>query len=385
MNLGFLFPAALIALGALLIPLAIHLARRAERRVVLFAALRWLEPKPRPRAQWCLDELLLLAVRLGLLAIIALGLAQPVLWNVQDHRPMIAVMPALGRDVVPTSLAEGHRAVWLAPGFPPLTAPVPTQTARASSLLRQLDAQLPRGVALDVFVTATLDDADADRLRLSRAVRWRVLPDPVPAQSQRAWPPPALVVRYAPDGVSRVRYFRAAAQAWAPAGASPAFEADTSTHPIAPKARYVIWLAPGPLPETLVRWVQQGGVTLLAQDCQLQAREVPVAVWQDGKGAPLMTSEPLGAGRVLRLQRPLTPAAFPALLEPDFPRVLARILQAPPPPTRVRAVDYAPAHEESLPVDRPFQSLQAWFALSAALMFLLERWLATRAKRVAGP
>ncbi len=385
MTPGLLLPAALGALGTMLIPLAIHIARRTERRTLIFAALRWLEPRPRPRAQRRLDELMLLAVRLSLLALLALYLAQPVLWDAQDRRPMVAIMPVLGRAVVPAQQIEGRRAVWLAPGFPPLTAPVPSKTASVSSLLRQFDAELPPRAALDVLVPATLDGVDAERLQLSRAVRWRVLADPAPPGSKRALPPPPLVVRYTPDGVSRVRWFRAAALAWAETGAAPAFEADVIARPIAPGTRYVIWLAAGPVPETLTHWVQSGGTALLAHDCVLQPQAQAVTHWQDAQGAPLMTSESLGAGRVLRLQRPLEPAALPALLEPDFPRVLLRLLQPAPPPTRVRAVDYAPAFGGAVSIDRPFQSLQSWFALMAALTLLLERWLATRARPAAPP
>lgn len=385
---GLLLPAGLAALAALLIPLVIHIARRTEQRTILFAALRWLEARPRPRAQRRLDELALLAARLALLALLALYLAQPVIWNVQDRRPVIAVMPVLGRAAVPAPQIEGRRAVWLAPGFPPFSAPLPTQSAKPakiSSLLRQLDAELPAGAALDVFVPATLDDADGERPRLSRAVRWRVLSDPGPAASKQSLPPPPLVVRYAPDGAARARWFRAAAQAWVEPGVAPAFEADTIARPIAQGAHNVIWLAPGPAPEALIEWVRRGGVALLAHDAKLPAQGEAVTLWQDAEGAPLITSEALGAGRVLRLQRPLVPAAMPALLEPDFPRVLARLLQPTPPPTRVRAFDYAPLLVKAARPDRAYFPLQAWFALAAALMFILERWLATRARPAAPP
>src|SRR5690606_9148841 len=79
MSLALLLPAALAALGALLLPLLVHLARRSEQRPTDFAALRWLRRKPRPRRRIRFDERWLLALRLLLLALIALWLARPVL------------------------------------------------------------------------------------------------------------------------------------------------------------------------------------------------------------------------------------------------------------------------------------------------------------------
>ena len=51
MAMGLLFPAALAALVALIVPLVIHIARRSEQQPTNFAALRWLRQKPRPRSR----------------------------------------------------------------------------------------------------------------------------------------------------------------------------------------------------------------------------------------------------------------------------------------------------------------------------------------------
>jgi len=48
-NPGLLFPAGLLALAGLLVPLLIHLVRRSELVVHDFAALRWLSARARPR------------------------------------------------------------------------------------------------------------------------------------------------------------------------------------------------------------------------------------------------------------------------------------------------------------------------------------------------
>ena len=83
MTPALLLPAALAALGALLVPLLIHLARRSQRQPTVFAALRWLRSEVRPQRRIRLDELLLLALRLLLIALLALWLARPVLFGGQ--------------------------------------------------------------------------------------------------------------------------------------------------------------------------------------------------------------------------------------------------------------------------------------------------------------
>ncbi len=49
MTPALFLPAGLFALAALAIPLVLHIARRTESRTVEFAALRWLEARPKPR------------------------------------------------------------------------------------------------------------------------------------------------------------------------------------------------------------------------------------------------------------------------------------------------------------------------------------------------
>ena len=95
MSLAWLFPAGLAALAALLLPLLIHLARRDQQGPLDFAALRWLRAEPRPRSRLRFDERLLLALRLLLLALLALWLARPALHGVEDRRPFVAIMPGV--------------------------------------------------------------------------------------------------------------------------------------------------------------------------------------------------------------------------------------------------------------------------------------------------
>jgi hypothetical protein len=93
MTPGLLLPAALAALAAILVPLAIHIARRSEERPIEFAALRWLRQKPRPKSRLRFDEKLLLAARVLLLVLLALWLAHPVLFGADGKAAYVAVAP----------------------------------------------------------------------------------------------------------------------------------------------------------------------------------------------------------------------------------------------------------------------------------------------------
>jgi len=376
-----LIPAALAALAALLAPIVIHIARRTESRTVDFAALRWLEARPAPRRRLRVDERWLLAVRLLLLAAIALWLARPVAWGVEDTRRVVAIAPGL--DGGPLA-ARDDRLVWLAPGFPAVRDGPPAASAGLVSLIRQLDAELPPSTPLTLVVPAVLESVDAERPRLSRQVTWRVLPQAPAPQPARPAPPPALVVRYAPGAQDGVRYFRAAAIAWTEPDAAPAFEAAPADQPIDATARHLVWLAPGPLPDPVAAWIRTGGVALLAHDVRQPLEAETGVAWRDPVGAPLAVSSRLGDGRVIRLTQPLAPAAVPQLVEPDFPDALARMLAPAPPPARVAAADHSPLAGAAAYGQPPYE-LRPWLALVIGLIFLAERWLATRSRRSPAP
>lgn len=382
MSPALLLPAALGALAALLIPVVIHIARRTERRRIDFAALRWLEPRPKPRRRLRLDELWLLAIRLALLALVALGLAQPVLWGAQDDRRIIAVAPALDANALKAS--GDARRVWLAPGFPPLDAATPAAPADLVSLIRQLDAESPREAPLELVVPAVLDGVDAERPRLSRPVTWRVMPQTRPTPTPEPTLPPALMVRHAAGAEDQVRYFRAAATAWTRPGLAPAFNAAPVETPLDADARYLIWLSPGPLPPAVVAWMERGGVALAGRDVRPPVGTGTRVAWRDPVGAPLAMEASLGRGRVIHLTRALAPASMPELLEPDFPDALARLLAPGPAPARVAAAEHAPL-TGARAYEQPPLDLRPWLALLVALIFAVERWLATSRRRAAAP
>ena len=379
MNPVLLLPAGLAALAALALPLLVHLSRRQQQRPTVFAALRWLQARARPRRRLRFDERWLLAVRLLLVALLALLLAQPAFEGVADARPRLLVVPGVDQATLASARgAEDVDARWLAPGFPPLDAEPPGDAVASASLLREFEATLPRDALLTVLVPERLAGADAERLRLVREVEWRIVPGgewPAAADDSA----PVLAIRH--DGAHRegTRYLRAAALAWRDDDAAPPDTAESVHLPHeAPDA--LAWLHPGPLPAQLLQRVEQGATVLLAAAAELPDGVAPTVAWQDEAGAPLLESARVGEGRLLRFTRELAPAVMPQLLAPDFPHRLRDLLQSPPAPTAVAAADYAPA-TGGVAIASPPLDLRPWLALAIALLALLERWLATSHRR----
>lgn len=375
----FLFPLGLAALVALVVPLLIHLRRRTEEVPVDFAAMRWLEALPKPRRKLQFDELLLLALRLLLVALLALLLARPAAFGLEQEDAQILVAP--GVDPATARELGGEDAVmrWIAPAFPSLEVTSPTVPQHLSSLIRQFDSELPPGVKLTIIVPEVLAGVDADPIRLTREVEWRIVDssdatrEPDPAES------PALAVRHAEGGDGAVRYFRAVAEAWSE---KPEFEATTGSN-LPPEDTILVWLNPGPVPQEVLEWVEDGGTALLGNTAEVSLPGTATAVWRDATGSPIVEAGPLGEGRLLRFARPLTPADMPELLEPHFAADLRGLLTPPaPPPSLVDASAFEPGTGVS-PYPLPPRELSSWLALLIAVTFLVERWLATRRSRIA--
>lgn len=367
-----LLPVGLAALAALALPLLVHLARREENRPLDFAALRWLEQRPRPRSRVRFDERLLLAVRLLLLTLLALWLAQPALVGRTSGGGRVLIVPGADRTGAPAG------ARWLAPGFPRIDAAMPTQQQPVASLLRQAEAELPPGTRLTVLAPPVIDGQDAERPRLSRPVDWRIvhgaasLAGPISADM-----PPRLAIRVARAGDARI--LAAVARAWRPQELSDI--ADPSA-PLPARGSVLAWLAPGPLPEEVRRWVESGGTALLAKEVLSPEQLKLVTVWSDPIGRPLLEAAIAGRGRVLRFARPLTIPAMPLLAEPDFPRRLRDLIAPPPAPARAFARDVAP-QSGGTRYPSPAEPLGPWLGVLVAAAFLLERWLATGRRRTA--
>lgn len=391
MNLSLLLPAALAALAALILPLLIHLARRSEQRPTDFAALRWLRQRPKPRHRIRFDEWPLLLLRLLLLALLAMWLARPVLFGAESARPWIVVAPGVDTQAARAQAAASDaRLHWLAPGFPRIDAAAPQRSAPLSSLLRELDADLPAAAALTVFVPERMGGADGQRPQLSRPVEWRVVPGTTPAVPlAKAIAAPSPAIRYAADRAAALPYLRAAIAAWR----DPAAD-DRPTESVAPSteawpadSRELIWLAPGAVPAQVREFARNGGRVLLdaGSEWPRDASSLRAPLWRDASGAVVVEGIAFGRGRLMRLTRALAPQAVPELLEPGFPQRLRGLFEpTAPAPSWVSAKDHAPA-TGGASYALPPRELRLWLALLIALVFVLERWLATRARRGATP
>ena len=378
MSLSLLLPAALGALASLLLPLLLHLARRDNVRSLDFAALRWLRAHPRPRRRLRFDEWPLLLLRLLLLALLALWLARPVLHGAPDLRPMVVVMPGVPASALSAQqLPENARRHWLAQGLPSLDAPPPATPQPIASLLRELDADLPAGVPLVVLATARFDGADGRVPQLSRELDWRVV-NSVPAASKPTTepPPPTLYLHADAGHAAALRPLRAAAHAWQ----GKVFELGADATPPDTTA-VAVWLSSTPMPGALRDWVARGGGVLLAHDAPLPAGTTLAPVLRDAAGVPLLESGSLGRGRLLRFRQPLRPVDMPLLLEAEFPQRLREAL-APTmqPPARADARAFAPTTGARAQPPAP-RDLQPWLAVLIALLFAIERWLATARRR----
>ncbi len=376
MTPGLLFPLALGALAAVILPLIIHIARKSEQRPTDFAALRWLRQKPRPRSRLRFDEWPLLLTRILIVAMVALFLAAPVLFGTQSKRPYIAIVP--GADPNGITLKDAH---WIAPGFPRATDTPPTGEQPTASLFRQLDAELPEGTPLTIVVPQAMSGADADRLHLSRKVTWRIVSGAAAYSAPSSTRPPVLVIRHDARHPSELRYLSAVASGWQD---GPNDVGDLGA-PLSNTEVTLAYLSGGTIPATVLDHIRAGGTTLLPHDALLPKEAAPIPVWRDDDSAPVAEAVVIGRGRLIRFTRPLTPAALPALLDANFPAEVRALVQTPPAaPTRVMAQDYAP-DTAARAFDPPPTDLRPWLALCITLIFAMERILATRRSRGVAP
>ncbi len=224
-------PLGLLALAAFAVPLLVHLWRPPPRTVRL-GSLRFLrEGARRPVRNLRWRELLRLALRLLLLATLALLLARP-WWNRPAAsgskwalRSPEAILAGEAENAWRSLLAEGFEPRWLAPGFPRTRPADPELPADPWSLLAEADALLPAAGELAVAASPRLADLRSNRPELSRSVRWieSTAPERGPSRPLKAEPPVRVGVRADSDRAEDARRVTAALRAIAASG-TPAFE-----------------------------------------------------------------------------------------------------------------------------------------------------------------
>jgi len=376
MSVALLQPWALVALVAGLVPLLLHLTRSTEATPTPFAALRWLDARVRPKRRVRLHEMLLLVLRLLLVAGVALLLARPV-WTGAPFAPAHWVGVADGVDVAAArALVDDAGADWhrLAPGFPSLADAYPPADAPIASLLRELDARLPARTRVTVVVPEALGGHDAERVRLARAIDWRVLPGRTPDPPAAAPGAPVLLaLRGGAEAESARRVLRAIVAAWnqRDPGRYTLDPAPVSAT-LPPAGAWLAWLDAPPTAE-LTEWIEAGGTALI--DART-ATDAP-ASGHDARGEPIAYEVRVGRGRRVELAAGFAPASLPAMLDADFPaRLHALFAPAPPPPARAQAASIAPVQALQAPAPLP-EPLDLPLACALALVFALERLLAS--------
>ena len=278
MNFRLLAPAMLWALLGLAVPLVLHLLGRGERRRVPFVNVRWLVPRPALRGlRFAPSDPALLAVRLALLALLVLALAQP---SCSGRQRGESSLPAQQLDLATET------DLWGA--------------------LRAADRDLPPGAAIEVVGAAREGALLGSRPVFDREVSWdfgaapaRSAPAPAPPRSSLSRP-----LRYAIESSPAGRSSASTWRGWIVGlGAVIGFAAEE----VALEAR----------PDLLVRIADPAELESLASGLTQGATWILVPARGDGgpTGAPA------------RLEPPLAPFAFELRVEPGSigrGRVVAR-------------------------------------------------------------
>src|SRR5437870_7056440 len=94
--MGFSFPLMLLGLAGVAIPIIIHLLNRRRYNVVDWGAMQFLQVSETTRRRLLIEELLLMLLRMGLIALLVLALAAP--YAVSPFLAQVTGRP--NRDVV---------------------------------------------------------------------------------------------------------------------------------------------------------------------------------------------------------------------------------------------------------------------------------------------
>ncbi len=387
MSFTLLAPIGLAALAAAALPIAIHLVRRLQPATTEFAALRWISERVGPRRRILFERPWLLLLRLVLIALLALLLAQPVLFETaRAPKPWIVVAPGVDRA---SALAAGAGIDadwrWLLPGFPSFDSVPPSTNVPLASLLRELDAQQPASAKITVVVPQEVGGLDGERPQIAHAFDWRFvagrMADTVPTAPAA---PIHFAVRYSAETRSSLMYLRAAVAAWNQREPGRyLLDAQPLDAPIPAETQWLAWLAPQTTP-AVSAWIEHGGVALLTNRPSANG----VALWRNGRQQVLARIESSGRGSVLALPGTLTPSALPLLLDAGFPdRLRVALRGAAPAPTRAHADAVKPRHIDRVIGDARASEgsnpLDTRIALLVAALFVVERIVATRVRKLA--
>lgn len=380
--IAFAAPVWLAALGALAVPLAIHLWSHRARRPIRVGSIRLLSGiPPAARRAVRLRDPWLLALRLALLAALALSLADPY-WAPRSPRPgtwaLLNTEALADRALIDSLRDAGAELRLLEAGLPPLTGldgrwlMADGRVPHYWSLLSEADRIAPPGVRFVVAAPLTADRFRGSRPAISAPVTWREVPAVAARVASAAAAPPRRVVILA-DAAHRddARYVEAAIRAAAQATGLAADVTRGSPQDAAALIAEADW----------VMWLAAAGDS--------PATSGPVApVWTDANGAPLLSVARDDHALVFRLHAPITPERA---LGPEFIAAMAALWVGPVPGPAAIAPRITPAQATPAAAAAPpprttpagAVPLAAPLWALAALALAVDRWLALRRMRAA--
>lgn len=389
--MGFAVPLALLGLVLLALPLAIHLRPQRTRQVVRVGSVRHLaSASPPSRTGLRLTEPVLLALRLAVLALLVLALAEPFLGRMR---------PAAGRTVALVA-APAMEAGSAAPATD--TSPAAPVRRIADSLeregftLRQLDpladawqalraadASLPPGSEIALVASGRVRAAGV-RPALASAVSIHLAPAPAatpPARAASETVRRGVTIASAPARNRDARLLAAAFRALA-AERGDSLDltmrstADTAPRPAAGAEEWLVWLpdlTSPPLPPARVR----ASARLLTEGAPGPGPGT-LGVRRDA-GALTFTL----AGRFAADSAELMlTGALPELLAGIWPDPAARFAAD----TSLRVVTASQLQPDRATPQRSRGTrapLGPWLLAAATLLFLAERWMSHRGLRAA--
>ena len=420
-----LSPISLLALSAVALPLILHLRKDRKSKVLLVGSVSLFPKEARFRGKRRrISEWLLLALRMLLVALLALLLARPV-WRTRPAQTggWLLIDPGAytqRKQLVDSLLRTGYELHAFERGFPviaagdtPLAPASDTAMAPAAyaasywSLAALVQRQSPPGISLYVLTTNQLSLFKGPRPVIEPRLHWNTYPSVVqnPADTGLS------ITAYGDDR----RYIEAAAKALAqytgrkltvtalpPGGILPdkqdwLFWLSTQPLPPGKKATHLFRYEPGKdrgdnasidfgearnlvaQPVSLYRIVSAGNAptgaipAMAAPPVATTAR----AVWQDPWGNPLLTSD----DTTLHFYSRLDPAWNDLVWSPSFPAILARLLYTRSDFGTIDATQLLPDGAAGDTKHAGTTDLSHVLWLAAFILFILERVLARKEGR----
>lgn len=440
----FTAPLWLAGLGALVVPVLLHLWHRRPTRIVRIGSLRGLEGPPGPRALGRrLDDIPLLLLRMALLAAVVIGVAGLGMRRalqeqngtnvaVLDPRLLADSLAVYADPVVDSLRRSGSPIHLLAPGFPLLgAATMPSLPVSQWALLRWLDDSLPPSSRVTVIAAPTAGSLGAIRPALRSRFEFHLIGSMRPrlpnAAGNGGTPPPILADRPGDFitmevvvGQGYTNEAEAAEAAWSVAIESAsglpvktARRESDSTVPRLDTPAIVLWLADQSVSDDVLAMVESGtwlyqlspgeptetsdlGILPVAtsgatseqfQEGILQRGAPPpgAPLLADAAGVPLLTVAAHGRGRHYRLATRLHPEWSTLALGADLPELALLTLRGADTGVDAAPVSAAQANPRSAPPGAslaPVQSLANLALLLAALLLVTERLVVHRRHRV---